>query len=282
MTEVRSVSVNDVNYGVTINGEAKRGTVLLLHGMPDTGAIWARLTTNLIALGYRVVTPDMLGFGATDKPADARRYAGGKIIADLVELIGQLELPKCHIVGHDWGAYAGWELVTHLPEQFDRHVAISMSHPAVFFNDLGLRGLRDNWYMYLNTQEEAVDLYRLDNCAFYKEFCIPTHPDKEEVCTRLTDPEAMRGCLNWDRGNPLAASYLATRKGELEYSKINVPTLGIWSAGDTYLLEEHMQASGDYLDAEWSYVRLSSGSHWCMLDNPEETNRAVIDWLERS
>jgi pimeloyl-ACP methyl ester carboxylesterase len=279
MTEHHSIAINGVQYHVAVSGEAVAGTALLLHGMPDTGAIWDSLTEVLLQHGYRVVVPDMLGYGRTDKPSDPNRYAGELVISDLITLIECLELPPCHIIGHDWGAYASWELVTHLPDQFLRHVAVSMSHPSVFFSNLNLDSLRDNWYMYLNTQEAAVDLYTLDNCAFFREFIGSTHPNLDEVCSRLVEPDAMRANLNWDRGNPLAKSYVVARAGKLNYPKVNVPTLGLWSPGDVYLLEAHMQASGDYVDSDWRYERLSSGSHWCMLDNPDETNAAILNWL---
>lgn len=122
----------------------------------------------------------------------------------------------------------------------------------------------------------------MDNCAFFREFITPTHPDLDEVCSRLSEPEAMRANLNWDRGNPLAKSYVVAQAGKLHYPSITVPTLGLWSPGDTYLLEEHMQQSGEYVDADWHYQRLATGSHWCMLDNPEETNNAILDWLKRT
>jgi len=134
-----------------------------------------------------------------------------------------------------------------------------MSHPLVFSTSLNLQSLRDNWYMYLNTQDDIVDLYTKDDCAFYREFIIPTHPEADEVCARLKDPVAMNGMRNWDRGNPLASLYLAARTpGALTpyYTKVAVPTMGVWSAGDTYLLEEHMQQSGEHC-ADFEYRRFS-------------------------
>jgi len=282
MTQESTHTINGVDYYVKIHGDPGKETVLLTHGMPDTGAMWDKLTKVLVEKGYRVVVPDMLGYGKTGKPADPSRYGGDNVLNDLAELISRLELPKCHVVGHDWGGYASWELVTNLPEQFISHVAVSISHPMVFNKNLNATALRDNWYMYLNTQEDCVQLYTLDDCAFYREFIIPTHPEPDEVCGRLCDPVAMRGMLNWDRGNPLAQLYLAARSGALKGShpNVKVPTMGIWSADDTYLLEEHMKQSADYVDAEWKYVRLNSGSHWCMLDNPTETNNAIMEWIE--
>ena len=89
----------------------------------------------------------------------------------------------------------------------------------------------------------------------------------------------MQANLNWDAGNPLSVSFMVARASGLDYPKVTVPTLGIWSAGDAYLLEDHMMASNAYLDAEWEYARLDTGSHWCMLDNPAETSREILSWL---
>lgn len=276
-----TLAINGVDYYVaTYEGSSDGDTVLLLHGMPDTGAMWDKLTEALVERGYTVVVPDQLGYGKTSKPADPARYAGEKLIADLIEMISKLELPKCHVVGHDWGGYTSWELVTHLPDQFLRHVAISISHPAVFNKNLTYQSVSDNWYMYLNTQEGSVDLYTHNNCDFYRKFIIPTHPEPDEVCSRLIDPVAMNGMRNWDRGNPLSELYLAIASGALQYPKVKVPTMGLWSADDTYLLEEHMQQSADWCE-EFEYKRLDSGSHWCMLDNPSETNAAIISWFEK-
>ena len=281
--EETTLAINGADYYVVTHGGDNPGeTILLVHGMPDSGAMWDSLAAALVAKGHRVVVPDMLGYGKTSKPADPKRYATEKIVPDMLELILKLGLPKCHVVGHDWGGYVAWELVINAPEQFKSHVAISMSHPLVFSTSLNLQSLRDNWYMYLNTQDDIVDLYTKDDCAFYREFIIPTHPEPDEVCARLKDPVAMNGMRNWDRGNPLASLYLAARSGALTsyYTKVAVPTMGVWSAGDTYLLEEHMQQSGEHC-TDFEYRRLAKGSHWCMLDNPEGTNAAVTEWVEK-
>jgi len=281
-----SLRINGADYHVRDfckkNGENGE-TILLVHGMPDTGAMWNSLAAALVAKGHRVIVPDMLGYGNTSKPSDPKRYAGEKIIPDMLEMISKLGLPKCHVVGHDWGGYVAWELVINAPDQFKSHVAISMSHPLVFSKNLNLQSLRDNWYMYLNTQDDVVDLYTKDDCAFYREFLIPTHPEPDEVCARLKDPVAMNAMRNWDRGNPLASLYLAARTpGALApyYAKVAVPTMGVWSADDTYLLEEHMKQSGEHC-VNFEYRRLAKGSHWCMLDNPKGNNAAVTEWVEK-
>ena len=270
--------INGVNYHIHDEGSGDRG-VFLLHGMPDTSSMWAHQAESLIAAGYRVVVPDMLGYGETDKPQEAERYEGEQVISDLVEIMDRLELNTVDIVGHDWGAFASWELVFNYPERFRRHVAISVGHLRSLFGGISRFVLEKNWYMYLNGQAEAVDLYLLNNCSVFVDHVIPGHPEPDEVVSRLKDPIAMRANLNWDRGNPMAAFYHGVLSGDMQYPDCQVPTMGIWSEGDHALWEEQMTESEQYMAASWRYERLP-GSHWVPLDHPQEVSRLILEWLE--
>ena len=55
--------------------------------------------------GYRVVVPDMLGYGGTDKPHDPAEYTTKKLCNDLAALLDLLDVRKAVLIGHDWGAY---------------------------------------------------------------------------------------------------------------------------------------------------------------------------------
>ena len=275
----RQVEVNGVRYHVGEQGSGEK-LVLLLHGMPDTSGVWWQQVGPLVGAGYRVIAPDMLGYGETDKPQDPKRYGGERIVADLVALMDALGLQKIDIVGHDWGAVASWELVLTAPERFRRHVALSVGHPDAAMNASSVREAMTNWYMYLNTQEAAPELYAANDGAFLKKILIPTHPDIDEVWSRLKDPEAMRAVVNWDRGNPMASSYLAAIKGEIPPRKCKVPTMGIWSSGDTYLLEAPMKRSAASMAAPWRYERVEGGSHWLQLDRANEVNRLLLAWFQ--
>lgn len=274
----KKIEINGINYHVSDQGQGEKN-VLLLHGMPDTSSLWKHQVRELLRAGFRVVVPDMLGYGDTDKPEEVERYAGEMIIGDMAALIETLGLNKLDIVGHDWGAFVSWELVTHMPDLFQRHVAIQVGHPGAFFSDLSVQALKENWYMYLNCQDATTDLYLLNGCEFFRKFISPDHPELDEVCERLKDPAAMRAMLNWDKANPLASFYYAYMSGQLAYPKCKVPTMGIWSCGDTYMWEEQMVRSAEFMDTEWRYERLEQGTHWVSLDNAEEVNRLLLDWL---
>ncbi len=99
----------DVN-GVRIHARVSRvhdgrPALLLLHGFPQTHAIWHKVAPTLIK-HYRVVCPDLRGYGDSDKPrgdADHANYSKRAMAADMVELMRSLGHERFHLVGHDRG-----------------------------------------------------------------------------------------------------------------------------------------------------------------------------------
>lgn len=277
----KKIELNGVRYHIGEQGSGDK-VMLLLHGMPDTSSTWDRQIPALVAAGYRVIVPDMLGYGETEKPADPKRYALENIIADMVTLLDTLGLKQLDLIGHDWGAVTSWELVLNFPERFRRHAALSVGNPDVAMTMGSITQVSTSWYMYLDTQEATSQLYAVNDGAFFKTLVIPTHPEIDEVWSRLKVPEAMIGMLNWDRGNPMAAAYLAMVTNTAPPRKCTVPTLGMWSTGDTYLWESQMTGSAPLMAAEWRYVKVENASHWLMLDQPKQVNAALLDWFSVS
>src|ERR1700755_2792570 len=95
-----------VALAVRVEGEGP--AVVLLHGFPDSWKIWRHQVPALVAGGYRVIAPDLRGFGDSDKPADIDAYRVGKSVSDLVHVLDALEIERAHVVGHDWGAGIAW------------------------------------------------------------------------------------------------------------------------------------------------------------------------------
>lgn len=277
----KNMEINGVRYHVGEQGSGDK-VVLLLHGMPDSSGVWRDQVPALAAAGYRVIAPDMLGYGETDKPADSARYAGDKIIADLLVLIETLGVSKLDVVGHDWGAFASWELVLNAPDLFRRHVALAVGHPDSMLKAPTRAEVIESWYMYLNALPGSDALYAANDGVFLKTIVIPTHPDIAEVWSRMRDPQAMNGMLNWDRANPMSQLYLAAATGNATPRKCTVPTLGIWSDGDTYLWEQQMTGSAQWMTAPWRYARITGASHWFMLDKPARTNTLILEWLAQA
>jgi len=130
-----SVSLHVVDEGA---GPA----VVLLHGFPDSSALWRHQIPMLVEAGYRVIAPDLRGFGASDRPADVDAYRLEASVADILAILDQRGIEQADVVGHDWGAALGWALAGFVPDRVRSLVAVSVGHPAGYFTDtLRQRGI---------------------------------------------------------------------------------------------------------------------------------------------
>lgn len=82
--------------------------VLLLHGNPAWGYLWRDVIPPLLAARRRVVVPDMIGFGRSEKPRSERAHSLDGHISNLVALVRQLDLQDAVYVCHDWGGPTGF------------------------------------------------------------------------------------------------------------------------------------------------------------------------------
>ena len=105
---------------------------------------------------------------------------------------------------------------------------------------------------------------------------IRGHGDVERYLEDLSRPGALDG------GAQLVPRQHRTRGASsvsaTAFPAIAAPTMGIWSSGDDYLLEEPMVRSGEYVTGGWRYERIEGASHWLQLDEPERVNALLLDF----
>lgn len=98
--------------------------VLLLHGQPTWGYLFRHMIKPLAAAGYRVIVPDMAGFGRSDKPILKEDYTYPKHIEMMSTVVRRLDLQDAVFFGQDWGGLIGLRVVAETPERFS-HVVVS-------------------------------------------------------------------------------------------------------------------------------------------------------------
>ncbi|KAK0663523.1 Epoxide hydrolase A [Lasiodiplodia hormozganensis] len=84
---------------------ANKPPILFLHGFPDSAFLWSRIIPALRPLSHRMIAPDLLGHGATSKPAEPAMYTSDLMTSDLAELLANEGIAQVIVVGHDWGAF---------------------------------------------------------------------------------------------------------------------------------------------------------------------------------
>lgn len=272
------IELNGVQYHVRDSQKGKE-TVLLLHGWPDDGTIWHKQIPALIEADYRVICPDLPGYGLSAAPSDTERYQIANLVTDLVVLIEQLNLNKIHCVAHDYGAVLGWELASNT-ELLKTYTAMSVGHLAEFLT-ISFANLQVQWLYFLNIQDIAPQLYLANNGYFFREV-LRSHPYGDRIVAKALKSEMFENMQRLEKANPVPEYLLAALTGQLpEPNPINIPTLGIWSEKDEFLWESQMKNSGKYISAHWQYVRMEQAGHWFMLEQPDETNQLLLSWLAK-
>lgn len=101
-------------------GDADAPAVLLLHGEPSWSYLYRKMIPALRAAGLRVIAPDLVGFGRSDKPSDPRAYTYAKHVAWMSAWLKDLDLRDVTLFCQDWGGLIGLRLVAEHPERFAR------------------------------------------------------------------------------------------------------------------------------------------------------------------
>ncbi|WP_249523022.1 haloalkane dehalogenase [Modestobacter marinus] len=134
--EPRYVEVDDGEGGrlrvaVVVEGPDDGETVLLMHGEPSWSFLYRRMIPALTAAGLRVVAPDLVGFGRSDKPAELTDYTYARHVEWMRQaLFDELALTDLTLVAQDWGGLLGLRLVAENPDRFARVVVANTGLPT--------------------------------------------------------------------------------------------------------------------------------------------------------
>ncbi len=102
-------------------GPADASPVLLMHGEPSWSFLYRRVIPPLVAAGHRVIAPDLIGFGRSDKPTEPADHSYARHVAWMRELVfDHLDLRDATFFGQDWGGLVGLRLVAADPDRFAR------------------------------------------------------------------------------------------------------------------------------------------------------------------
>lgn len=146
-----TVQTNGINLHVATAGPVTGPPVLLLHGFPELWYSWRHQIIFLSSVGYRVIAPDLRGYGDSDAPPSSDTYTALHIVGDVVGLLNELGIDKVLLVGHDWGALIAWYFCLFRPDRIKASVILSVQffprNPKVSFVEGFKAVLGDQFYM---------------------------------------------------------------------------------------------------------------------------------------
>ena len=118
------VDIKDAQTGANLRvhcideGPRDGPVVLMMHGEPSWSYLYRKMIAPLVTAGFRVVAPDLIGFGKSDKPAAQSDYGYARHVAWMRAWVEQLDLKNVTLACQDWGSLIGLRLVTEMPDRF--------------------------------------------------------------------------------------------------------------------------------------------------------------------
>lgn len=256
--------------------------VVLLHGFPETNFAW-RFQIPVLAEKYRVIAPDLRGYGETDKPAGG--YDKRNMARDLRELLRALGIEKIALVGHDRGARVATRFAKDCPEMVDRLVVMDNVPTRIVAREFNAAVAKSYWFFIFNQVPdlpEALIAGREDLWLrhLFSDWCYnPLAIDGEAFRTYVEAyrrPGALRGAMSDYRAN---AEDVAQDKVDADV-KIACPTLSLWGA-DFHAVGKmfDMAAIWSEMASDLRAVPIPECGHLPQEEQPERVNAELIDFL---
>jgi haloalkane dehalogenase len=129
-TEISDTKGAMLRVAAIDEGPRKAAPVLLLHGEPTWSFLYRKIAMRLLRAGHRVLAPDLIGFGRSDKPAAREDYTFERHVQWMRNWVIANDLSRITLFCQDWGGLIGLRLVAAMPQRFARVVAANTGLPT--------------------------------------------------------------------------------------------------------------------------------------------------------
>ncbi|KAI0057544.1 alpha/beta-hydrolase [Artomyces pyxidatus] len=285
-------------------------TILCVHGFPDIWYGWRYQIGPWVRKGYRVLAPDMLGYGGTDKPAAPEEYSTKRLSDDLAALLDVAGVRQVILIGHDWGSYTVGRFALWHPDRLLALVTLSVPYvpPAkqyIPLVDLVRQFPNFGYQLYLSDDTHTREIE--ENLVLFLRLMYGlTKPSKpmvlpgnlREIITKresgkpanqpiLTEEElgyihsqmmSIKGPLSYYR--TLQFRYEEEKAANLPDSlRADLPVLLIWGLKDATASPAALKRAKQCVP-RLTTVPLERVGHWVMLEAKEKVTDTVLLWLE--
>ena len=268
MQVVRAGLAFDVHDDGPRDGEP----VVLLHGFPQTGAIWGALAARLNAAGYRTLAPDQRGYSPGARPRGVRPYALPELVADALAVVDAATDGRAHLVAHDWGAGVAWALAARHPDRVATLTSLSSPPPQALLRGLlRPRQALAAWYIAVIAIPglvERVHARRPDVLVRLLERSGQTRTAAERDVA--VDRATLTAMLNWYRAMPF---------GGRDPGPVGAPVLYVWGSADNALLRPTAERIPQWVPGPLTYVELPGANHWLPEQNVDEVAPLLLRHL---
>jgi pimeloyl-ACP methyl ester carboxylesterase len=271
------VRVDDVRLWVHEAGPADGPVVILIHGFPELGWSWRHQIPALARAGWRLLVPDLRGFGRSEAPAEVERYAIDALTADVVGLIDHAGAEQAVVIGHDWGADIAWKTAWLHPARVRAVAGLSVPFvPRAPAPPLAImrRHFGEDFYIVRFQEPGAEAVLERDVRAE-----LPTGPwmtaDELEVYVDAFERTGFRGALNLYRN--IDRNWELTEPAQDR--RIDQPALFLTGEHDEVRRWMPAEAMDGWVTDLRESVVIEGAGHWVNQEQPDAVNDVLLRWL---
>jgi len=262
------------------DGPGDADPVLMLHGEPSWSFLYRRMIPILVAAGHRVICPDLVGFGRSDKPTRIEDHTYARHVEWMRSLaFDVLDLQRVTLVGQDWGGLIGLRLAAEHPDRFARIVVANTGLPT------GDLPMPDIWWRFREAIQGAPEI---QVGRFVEAGCIRPVTDAVRAAYDAPFPEeeykvgarAMPGLIPTTPDDPAAA---ANRTAWKVLSDSATPVLVAFSDSDPITGAMASIFAGQMRGAQGiDHPVIANAGHFLQEDAGEELAAAIVQFLSRT
>jgi haloalkane dehalogenase len=258
--------------------EGSGPVVLLLHGEPSWSFLWRKMIPVFLDAGCRVVAPDLIGFGRSDKPAAIEDYSYAQHVEWLRSvLLDSLHLQDITLVAQDWGGLLGLRLVAEHPGRFARVVAANTGLPD------GLHRLPEEWWRFHDFVMRTPDL---PIGFLVRAACLEPMPAEVEAAYEapFPTPDHKAGARAFPALIPQTPDDPATPANQRAWEVFSTlwakPFLCAYSDGDPITRGADKPFRERIPGCQGQpHTTIEGGGHFLQEDRGPELATVVVDWM---
>jgi pimeloyl-ACP methyl ester carboxylesterase len=253
--------------------------VILLHGFPETSHMWIPLLERLQAEGFHALAPDQRGYSPGARPVGISHYTYSEIASDVFALADAMGWQRFHLVGHDWGAGAGWAAVAlDSGNRIASWSALSVPHVGAFGRAIREDPDQQKRSQYITFFQEPgvaeAALSANDFAALKNIWSESSEEETTEYLAVFSQPGALTAALNWYRGS----RGIDPADPGVQFEPVGTPTLLIWGNRDMAIGRAGVEAGHALMTGPYRFVELDAG-HWLMQEATERVIGEILGQL---
>jgi pimeloyl-ACP methyl ester carboxylesterase len=265
--------------------------LVLLHGWPEFWLTWARCMRRL-GDRFRVVAPDLCGFGDTEKPGSGPSRAVGPEAhaADVIAVLDRLEIAPVGVVAHDVGALVAQALARQHPERITGLFFFNCPYPGIGRRWAEAGHLIEIWYQSFHQMPWAAGLVGAsrDACRTYighflRHWAYDPHAfdaDLEAWVDNFMKPGNLQGGFNWYLSIAPARAAVIRQEAPV-VPRIELPTRVMWGRHDPVLKAPWVDRLPEYFrDPEVTFAE--DAGHFVHYETPEPASAAIAAFFDRA